>query len=87
VSFYALFLLYVSLGVVASVVLFFWAVRTDQFRDQQRARYLPLDGVDVLPPTAGQRHWPREIVATVAVAFLGLAVLLGLALYSALTLG
>ncbi len=35
-------LLYCFLGVVIFTALFLWAVRTGQFRDQERARRLPL---------------------------------------------
>lgn len=31
-------------GFVLSLLVFFWALNNGQFRDQQRARYLPLDG-------------------------------------------
>jgi len=35
-------LLYCLLGVVIFAALFLWAVRNGQFRDQERARHLPL---------------------------------------------
>jgi cbb3-type cytochrome oxidase maturation protein len=36
------FAAYIIIGLSISLVLFCWAVRTGQFQDQQRARYLPL---------------------------------------------
>ncbi len=36
-------ILYSALGVGIFVALFLWAVRTGQFRDQDRARRLPLE--------------------------------------------
>ncbi|HYA04170.1 MAG TPA: cbb3-type cytochrome oxidase assembly protein CcoS [Syntrophobacteria bacterium] len=37
-----LFLLYVILSSAVTLWLFVWAIRRGQFKDQQRARYLPL---------------------------------------------
>ena len=34
---------YAVVGIIIFSLLFLWAVRSGQFRDQQRARYLPLD--------------------------------------------
>ncbi len=48
-------LLYCLLGVVIFAVLFLWAVRNGQFRDQERARHLPLQRED----GARQRSRPR----------------------------
>ncbi len=36
------FVSYILIGLVVGLAFFFWAVRNDQFRDQQRARFLPL---------------------------------------------
>lgn len=30
-------------GFIISILVFFWALKTGQFKDQQRARFLPLD--------------------------------------------
>ncbi|MCU0587194.1 MAG: cbb3-type cytochrome oxidase assembly protein [Syntrophobacteraceae bacterium] len=37
------FIAYMTAGFVVSLVVFIWALRSGQFRDQQRARYLPLE--------------------------------------------
>ena len=37
-----LWILYAVLGITIFIVLFLWAVRAGQFRDQDRARRLPL---------------------------------------------
>ncbi len=37
------FVAYMVAGFVLSLLVFFWALNNGQFRDQQRARYLPLD--------------------------------------------
>jgi len=44
-------LLYSALGVAIFAALFLWAVRAGQFRDQDRARHLPLNH----PPDENER--------------------------------
>ena len=39
---YLFFVLYMITGFIISLCLFFWALKNGQFRDQQRARFLPL---------------------------------------------
>jgi nitrogen fixation-related uncharacterized protein len=83
-TFFWFFLLYLGLGVVMTAVLFWWAVRNDQFGDQKRARYLPLVGIE--PEEAEKRQkWPKEIVVTVIVASIGMAMLLAFVLVIAVT--
>lgn len=41
---YLFFVLYIVTGFIISLCLFFWALKNNQFRDQQRARFLPLLG-------------------------------------------
>ncbi|MGD8981691.1 MAG: cbb3-type cytochrome oxidase assembly protein CcoS [Desulfobacterales bacterium] len=37
------FITYMAVGFVISLVVFFWALKNGQFKDQQRARFLPLE--------------------------------------------
>lgn len=37
------FVTYMVIGLVLSVLVFIWALRNGQFKDQKRARFLPLD--------------------------------------------
>ena len=37
------FIAYMSAGFVISIVVFFWALNSGQFKDQQRARFIPLE--------------------------------------------
>jgi cbb3-type cytochrome oxidase maturation protein len=41
--YYPFFLIYLIVVFFLGLLAFFWALKTGQFRDQQRARYLPLD--------------------------------------------
>jgi cbb3-type cytochrome oxidase maturation protein len=40
--YYLFFIIYMVTGFVLTLCLFFWALKNGQFRDQQRARFLPL---------------------------------------------
>jgi len=41
--YYPYFIIYLTVGFLVAFVVFFWALTTGQFRDQQRARFLPLE--------------------------------------------
>lgn len=40
--YYPYFIAYMAVGFIICLVVFFWALNSGQFRDQQRARFLPL---------------------------------------------
>jgi cbb3-type cytochrome oxidase maturation protein len=40
--YYPYFIAYMAVGFIISLVVFFWALNSGQFKDQQRARFLPL---------------------------------------------
>ena len=40
--YYPFFIAYMAAGFIISLVVFFWALNSGQFKDQQRARFLPL---------------------------------------------
>ena len=42
--YYPYFITYMTLGLVISLLVFFWAMKNGQFKDQERARFLALDG-------------------------------------------
>jgi cbb3-type cytochrome oxidase maturation protein len=39
---YLFFVIYIVTGFIISLGIFFWALKNGQFRDQKRARFLPL---------------------------------------------
>ena len=41
--YYPYFIAYMAIGFAVSLVVFFWALNTGQFKDQQRARFIPLE--------------------------------------------
>jgi cbb3-type cytochrome oxidase maturation protein len=40
--YYSFFLIYLAFGFTITLCIFLWAVKNGQFRDQERARYIPL---------------------------------------------
>ena len=70
--YYPFFLTYMLVGVVLSLAVFVWALKTGQFGDQKRARYLPLTA-ELKPAVQKDSLFARmEIYALWAVAFTGI---------------
>ena len=81
--YYPYFITYMAIGLVLGLGVFFWALKNGQFKDQQRARFLPLKDMtqDVMPKkTVFGRY---EAYALWAVALIGL-MLTGLIMVNAL---
>ncbi len=72
-------LFYLISGTVMAVLVLLWALRTRQFDDQDRARYLPLAGVSAVEPSATPSRRRLSYVAVGAVLLTG-----GLALLTTL---
>ena len=72
--YYPYFISYITVGIVLSALVFWWALRNGQFKDQQRARFLPLEKEDgsvaVLKNT---RLGKLEALALLLLACAGLA--------------
>jgi cbb3-type cytochrome oxidase maturation protein len=67
------FITYIAVGLAIALVVFFWALRNGQFRDQERARYLPLQG-DAEPAPAPVSRFSRiEVYGLFLLAAVGLA--------------
>jgi len=62
----------ILLGVVGSLVALFWALRTGQFADQGRARYLPLSDDFPMPQVEHPSRLSAEVYALLFVLGLGL---------------
>jgi len=63
---------YMSAGFVISIATFLWALNAGQFRDQQRARYLPLEGVADAAPVKAPRYYRIKIIILFVLACSGL---------------
>jgi cbb3-type cytochrome oxidase maturation protein len=70
--YYPYFIAYMLVGFAISLVVFFWALGSGQFKDQDRARFLPLEPGEDPRPSKISRAGRYEAYA------LGLLVMLGL---------
>jgi cbb3-type cytochrome oxidase maturation protein len=66
------FITYMTIGFAISLVVFFWALNRGQFHDQQRARFLPLEGAAAAPAKLSRKGL-IETWGLVALACCGLA--------------
>ncbi|MBL0712298.1 MAG: cbb3-type cytochrome oxidase assembly protein CcoS [Desulfosarcina sp.] len=71
--YYPYFLTYMALGFGITLIIFFWALDNGQFKDQQRARYLPLHEAPDPPPVRPSRFIRLQIITLFTMAALGLA--------------
>ena len=81
------FLAYILIGLTLGVLVFVWAMKNGQFRDQQRARFLPLEeepGPSNSRPSKARR-W--EIYGLIFLAVAGLAASAAVLVVSLLTAG
>ncbi len=68
------FLAYMAIGFAAALSLFAWALRRGQFRDQNRARFLPLEPEALSAPAVRAGRRARiETAVLFALALAGLA--------------
>lgn len=66
------FITYIAVGLIVTIAVFTWAVWSGQFKDQHRARFLPLEE-EGDPVTAGRSRFSRwEVYTLMALALAGL---------------
>ena len=68
------FITYIVLGFAVTIVVFYWAYHNGQFREQQRARFLPLEEKPELRAAGASRVSRYEVYALLFLACAGLAV-------------
>ena len=66
--YYPYFIVYMAAGFVISLVVFFWALNSGQFKDQQRARFLPLQDLQPKPATVPRFARLQTVVLFVLVS-------------------
>jgi cbb3-type cytochrome oxidase maturation protein len=74
--FYLGWIVLTGTGVLASIGVFLWALRSGQFADQGRARYLPLCETDLLSPVTPSRRFSGAIVGLLMIIGIGLVAIL-----------
>lgn len=70
--YYPYFLTYMISGFVISLVVLLWALKNGQFKDQQRARFLPLEEGLQSEPAKVSKIGRIEAYALIVLACLGL---------------
>jgi len=63
---------YMLAGFVISLVTFLWALNAGQFKDQKRARFLPLEGEPETAHVSAPRYYRIKIFILFALACTGL---------------
>ena len=83
---YPFFTIYILVGLAISLLVGGWAVKNGQFKEQQRARFLPLEDE---PETGGEATGasPYEIYALWILAVVGLLISGAVLIFSLLTGG
>lgn len=71
--YFPFFVAYMAIGFAISLGVFFWALGRGQFSDQQRARFLALEGGAPAAPARLTRRGRVETVALFALACCGLS--------------
>jgi len=75
--FFLSWILLLAAGLLASMGVFFWALRSGQFSDQERARYLPLSDGLPLSRVENPARLSREVYALLLVIGIGLLAMIG----------
>ena len=81
------FIAYMVIGLVISVAVFLWAVKAGQFKDQQRARFLPLQGQPDDGPLKVSRYSRIHTIVLFTLACSGVASTAVVLAYSLLKTG
>lgn len=74
------FITYIAVGLVIGLATFGWALKSGQFRDQERARFLPLARAEadtkaaIHGPTATSKFGRLETYALLGMACIGLLI-------------
>lgn len=71
--YYPYFLSYMALGLGITLIVFVWALNSGQFKEQQRARYLPLHEAPDPPAARPARFVRLQTLVLFTMAALGLA--------------
>jgi cbb3-type cytochrome oxidase maturation protein len=75
--FFLSWIVLIAVGLLASLGIFFWALRTGQFSDQERARYLPLSDGFPLPKVENPAKLSREVYALLLAIGIGVLAMIG----------
>ena len=78
------FISYITIGLVISLAVFWWALSNGQFKDQQRARFLPLEEKSTSIDTRVSTHSRYETYVLMFLAVAGLSASAAVLIFSLL---
>lgn len=81
------FISYIALGFLITIPVFLWALKSGQFKDQQRARFLPLEDDGDRPAVRISRVNRYEIGALVFLVVSGLITSAGVVVFALISAG
>ena len=67
------YIAYMVLGFIITLAVFFWALNQGQFREQNRARFIPLEADGDTKPVKASRFARMEAIALFVLVAIGLA--------------
>jgi cbb3-type cytochrome oxidase maturation protein len=80
--YYPYFITYMGIGMLLGLIVFAWAFRNDQFKDQDRARFLPLEEDPCAHRARPSRIGRIELIGLAGMALAGLGITAGILIFS-----
>jgi len=78
------YIAYMAIGFMLTLIVFFWALNQGQFKDQNRARFIPLEADGGSKPARVSRFARIETVALFTLVGIGLAASVAIVIFSLL---
>ncbi len=85
--YYPYFIAYMTIGFAVSLLVFCWALRRGQFRDQDRARFLPLSREEEREAVKRSRASRAEALTLIFLASAGLSASAAVLIFALLRAG
>jgi cbb3-type cytochrome oxidase maturation protein len=79
---YFFFILFLVSGFIFGIIVFVWALKNGQFKDQQRARYLALDDDEDLPQRQVSRSGRFQAALVFGLLIFGLMATVAVMVYA-----
>ena len=80
--YYYFFIIFIFSGLFFGIVVFLWALKSGQFKEQQRARYLPLEDEQEVPHHEVSRSGKLQSYVLFGILILGLVVVASVVVYA-----
>jgi cbb3-type cytochrome oxidase maturation protein len=80
--YYFFFIIFIFSGLFFGIVVFLWALKSGQFKEQQRARYLPLEDEPEAPQKEISRSSKLQSYVLFGILIFGLVVVASVVVYA-----